>query len=66
MSKNEVVQLPGGEWAIIKSTHDTKGAADKAVNDAARAPDRAYRISLTERQVQTIINALTKDSKHEH
>ena len=58
----QAVQLPDGKWAVVKSTHENKGAADKAINDAARAPEKAYRISLTEQQVQVIINALTEDS----
>ena len=59
--KPTVAQLPSGEWAVIKSTHENKGAADKAVNEAARSPEKTYRICLTERQVQVIINALTEE-----
>ena len=32
MKKPQVIQLDNGEWAVVLSTHPTKGAADKAAN----------------------------------
>lgn len=60
MGKPEVVQLPGGEWAVVVSTHANKGAADKAVNDAIRF-DKTVKVSLTEKQVQFLLNVLTRE-----
>lgn len=34
MTKPPVVQTIGGDWVVVKSTHQTKGAADKAANKA--------------------------------
>lgn len=67
MAKPDVIQLPSGDWAVVKSLHTTKGAADKAVNEARRAAEQAetgqktFCITLTEAQVQKVIDALTKE-----
>lgn len=58
MEKPDVVQLPNGEYAVVRSVHATKGAADKAVNEMLRS-QRRFNILLTEEQVQKIIDALT-------
>ena len=60
MGKPEVVQLPGGEWAVVVSTHANKGAADKAANDGIKS-EKTFKISLTEKQVQVLLNALIKE-----
>lgn len=60
MSKPEVIQLPSGEFAVVRSLHATKGAADKAVNELMKI-QRRFNVSLTEIQVQIVIDALTKD-----
>ncbi len=39
MSKHTVHQLPDGTWAVVRSTHPTKGAADKANNKIAQRED---------------------------
>ena len=61
-----VLGIPSGDetprWAVVLSTHDTKGAADKAANEACKDQDRVFRISLTQEQVQSIIDALTRGS----
>jgi hypothetical protein len=61
-----VLAIPSGDetqrWAVVLSTHDTKGAADKAANEASKDQERVFRISLTEKQVQCIIDALTRES----
>lgn len=60
MSKPEVIQLPSGEYAVVRSVHATKGAADKAVNEMVKT-QRRFNISLTEEQVQMVIDALTAE-----
>ena len=59
MEKPKVIQLPDGSWAVIRSTHENKGAADKAANEAKVSEEKIFKISLTEKQVQAIIDALT-------
>lgn len=55
MSKPNVIQLENGEWAVIRSTHATKGAADKAANEMHKT-ERRFRLSLTESQVQKLLD----------
>ena len=58
MPKPEVIQLPNGDWAVVNSTHSTKGAADKAANEMLKT-QRRFKLSLTEDQIQKVFDALT-------
>ena len=59
MDKPKVIQLSSGEWAVLRSVHENKGAADKAANETKVSEEKRFKISLTEKQVQAIIDALT-------
>jgi len=58
--KPQVFQLPDGSWAVIRSVHENKGAADKAANELPR--EKIFKLSLTEKQLQVILDALTRES----
>jgi predicted DNA binding protein len=59
--KHQVIQLPDGTWAVIRSIHENKGAADKAANELPR--EKTFKINLTEKQVQVILDALSNENR---
>lgn len=58
--KPQVIQLSDGSWAVVRSIHENKGAADKAANELPR--EKIFKLSLTEKQLQVILDALTRES----